>query len=256
MKKYSIIGWAAVLTCILWTTACGSGKDNKQKENIDVIDVTQNMPGDSTVYGLACDGCNDTILVFLPRKGGDPDTFNILNASKQRKVFGRPMIGDKMAVVVNRENPKVADMVIDLEELKGEWCYQVKPQLRERAGMSMNAQQLAKIMEVDSVFRKMMEPREYGLEIKSEHVARPIGMTYAMTSDEESPVIYPQLNRYREWLIFNGQLILNETRRDTTGAVTVINSDTAKFILLRRDTLVIEFTDGKQQGYYRKTEES
>lgn len=243
--------WATAMAAVLSATACSTKKGGGEADK--VISTEQNMPGDSTVYGLACDGCNDTILVFLPRTGGDPDTFNILGASKQHQVFGRPMIGDKLAVVVNRENPKVADMVIDLEELKGEWCYMVTPRLRERAGMSISANRREMTEEMDSIFREMMQPREYGMEIKSGHIARPIGMVRTTTSDEESPVELPPLKRYREWRIFNGRLILNETSRDTSGVTTVINSDTARLILLRRDTLVLCFCDGSEQGYYRRS---
>ena len=131
----------AVVVAALLTTACSSKTESRPTEETDLISMEPAMPGDSTVYGLACDGCNDTILVFLPRSGGDPDTFNILNASKQQQVMGHPMIGDKVAVVVNRENPKVADLVIDLEQLKGEWCYMVEPELRPVAGMSNAARQ-------------------------------------------------------------------------------------------------------------------
>jgi hypothetical protein len=160
------------------------------------------------------------------------------------------MIGDKMAVVASDADPRVADLVIDMEELKGEWCYLVKPALRARAGLSQAA--LHQELKEDTVIQKLMEPREYGFEIKSDYVARPIGLTRNMTSDEESPVVFPPLKRYRQWRIFNGQLILSETSRDTTGVVSVTNSDTARFVLMRRDTLVLRFADGSEQGYYRK----
>lgn len=247
-KEFWLVTVAAMLT-----VACGGKKEN-EAENSEYISMEQNEPGDSTVYGLACDGCSDTILVFLPWTGGDPDTIYILNATKEHQVFGRPMIGDKLAVVMNKENPKMADLVVDLEELKGEWCYLVKPQLRERAGMSESAQRHELREANDTMFKELMQPREYGVEIKSEHIARPIGMTRTMTSDEESPVVFPPLKRYREWRIFNGRLILNETTRDTLGTVTVTNSDTATFVLLRRDTLVLRFNDG-EQGFYRRNEE-
>ena len=237
----------------LLTAACGSKDTGKATDaNSDAISTEQNMPGDSTVYGLACDGCNDTILVFLPRSGGDPDTFNILNASKQQQVMGHPMIGDKVAVVVNRENPKVADLVIDLEQLKGEWCYMVEPELRPVAGMSNAARQKQLKEELDSMFHEMMQPREYGIEIKSSNICRPIGMVRNLTSDEESPVVYPPLKRYREWRLFNGKLLLSESTRDSTGNTTVTNIDTAQFVLMRRDTLVLRFNDG-EQGYYRRS---
>ena len=162
------------------------------------------------------------------------------------------MIGDKMAVVVNRTNKKVADMVIDMENLKGKWCYMVQPKLRQRADMSQKIQQQELKELDDSLFRELMQPREYGIEIKSGYTARPIGMVRTMTSDEESPVEYPPLKRYREWRIYNGKLILSETTRDTTGTTTVIGSDTAQFVMLRRDTLVLRFSNGDEQGYYRR----
>ena len=246
-------GFWLVTVAAMLTVACGGKKEN-EAENSEYISMEQNEPGDSTVYGLACDGCSDTILVFLPWTGGDPDTIYILNATKEHQVFGRPMIGDKLAVVMNKENPKMADLVVDLEELKGEWCYLVKPQLRERAGMSETAQRHELREANDTMFKELMQPREYGVEIKSEHIARPIGITRTMTSDEESPVVFPPLKRYSEWRILNGRLILNETTRDTLGTVTVTNSDTATFVLLRRDTLVLRFNDG-EQGFYRRNEE-
>ncbi len=238
---------------VLLMMACGHSKFNSETAVNDSISTEQNLPGDSTVYGLACDGCNDTILVFLSRKGGDPDTFNILNASRHHHVIGRPKIGDKLAIVVNRQDSCVADLVIDLEELKGQWCYMVQPKPRRQAGMPAMPKK-HKDTEEDSLFRKMMEPREYGVELKSDYIARPIGMVYAMTSDEEAPVVFPPLKKYREWHIFNGQLVLHETARDTSGTVSITNSDTAQFVMLRRDTLVLQFPDGSQQGYYRKTE--
>lgn len=242
----------AVTVAAALLAACGSKQNDNETATDGIISEEQNAPGDSTVYGLACDGCNDTILVFLPRTGGDPDTFNILTASKRKQVFGRPMIGDKMAVVVNRTNKKVADMVIDMESLKGKWCYMVQPQLRQRADMSQKNQQQELKAHDDSLFRELMQPREYGVEIKSGYTARPIGMVRTMTSDEESPVEYPPLKRYREWRIYNGKLILSETTRDTTGTTTVIGSDTAQFVMLRRDTLVLRFSNGDEQGYYRR----
>jgi hypothetical protein len=243
----------ALMLTMLIVAACSSKKDSGKTEEGDLISVEPSQPGDSTVYGLACDGCNDTILVFLPRQGGDPDTFNILNASKSRQVFGRPMIGDLVAVLTNRENPKVADMVINIEQLKGKWCYMVEPKLREIAGMPLSRLQGEQREEMDSMLREMLQPREFGVEIKSDYTARPIGMIRSMTSDEESPVVYPPLKRYREWRIFNGRLILSEGARDSLGNITVTNTDTAQLVLLHRDTLVLRFEEGVQ-GYYRKVD--
>ena len=253
MKNCNKYGLMALMLTMLIVAACGSKKDSGKTEEGDLISVEPSQPGDSTVYGLACDGCNDTILVFLPRSGGDPDTFNILNASKQQQVMGHPMIGDLVAVLTNRENPKVADMVINIEQLKGKWCYMVEPKLREIAGMPLSRLQGEMREEMDSMLRDLLQPREFGVEIKSDYTARPIGVIRSMTSDEESPVVYPPLKRYREWRIFNGRLILSEGARDSLGNINVTNNDTAQLVLLHRDTLVLRFEEGVQ-GYYRKVD--
>jgi hypothetical protein len=67
-------------------------------------------------------------------------------------------------------------------------------------------------------------------------------------------VEYPVLKRYREWHLFNGHLILNETMLDSLGNQQLVCSDTADFVLMRRDSLVLRFADG-ERSYYRKVEE-
>ena len=58
------------------------------------------------MHGLACDGCTDSVLVVLPSDDSDPVTFSIIEAMRYRKVFGKPKIGDMMAVVVNKDNKR------------------------------------------------------------------------------------------------------------------------------------------------------
>lgn len=217
MRKYRQAFWLAVATAL--TVACGS----KQEQNMldkrnNAISTEQNVPGDSTVYGLACDGCSDTQLVYLPLTGEDPDTLSIVDASKRQQVFGQPAIGDKLAIIINHDNPKVADMVIDMEQMKGEWCFTAVP-------------------------------REMGFEIKSEHIVRPIGISRDITTPTDSIAAE---RRYREWRILNGQLLLSMTQRDTAGVVSVTRTDTTQFVLLGPDTLVLRFNDGTEQGYFKR----
>ena len=77
MKKAILFIFATVLL----TGACGS-KQQQPASDIaeDAISLQKNQPGDSALYGLACDGCTDSVLVFLPYSGGDPDTFDIITA--------------------------------------------------------------------------------------------------------------------------------------------------------------------------------
>jgi hypothetical protein len=56
------------------------------------------------------------------------------------------------------------------------------------------------------------------------------------------------------WNIYNGHILLSETRRDTLGEQQIISTDTADIVLLRRDSLRLRFKD-HEQGYYRKDKE-
>ena len=69
----------------LMLVACGTKQESPKSEEILTTEVTD----DQTIYGLACDGCNDTVVVFLrlPYNGSDPDTLYILDAVKQRHIM-------------------------------------------------------------------------------------------------------------------------------------------------------------------------
>lgn len=228
--------------------ACHSG--TQTEKNSTVYNETVTLEGDSTVYGLACDGCTDSLLVYLPFSGGDPDTIDILNARVQRKVFGRPEVGDEVAFVLNASNKKVADLVINIDRLKGSWCYQVMPKLRRRLGASADSVVQLPPDFPDSLRKKWFQPREYGLELQRDNLVRPIG-TQTRGKEQQGPVEYPEMKRYREWHIYNGHLLLMETRRDTTGARKTISTDTADIVVMRHDSLLLRFAD-HEQGYYRK----
>ena len=238
---------------LLLTGACGSKQEKPAAiDAADSVAIVQNqLPGDSAIYGIVCEGCNDTILIFLPSISADPDTIDILEASKRHQVFGRMNIGDVVAFIPNTEDAKVGDMVVNVEALKGQWCFMEKPQLRERAGMNV-AERPKLTPEQDSVLREMLQLREFGMEIKGENTVRPISsIPYSVSTDDNSPVIFPQVKRYRQWHLLNGKLLLSETLRDSTGTPTVSHTDTATLIVLRSDTMALRFQDGKVQGYYK-----
>ena len=94
--------------------ACGGKPSSGEKPDGNVGTSTK-IEGDSTRYGLACEGCTDSVLVFLPGTGGDPVTYNIVEAFMHRRVIGRPKTGDWVAVVLNGEDSLKADMVINLD---------------------------------------------------------------------------------------------------------------------------------------------
>lgn len=250
MKKLILLAFVGALL----TVACGT-KQQQTASDIadDAISLQKNQPGDSALYGLACDGCTDSVLVFLPYSGGDPDTFDIISAFQQHRIYGRPHIGDELAVIVNPEDREEAYSVVNMELLKGEWCYQVLPQLRTPESMHKRMQRRMIERMPDSLRQLMMTPREYSLRLKRDFtVTARGGQRRRTTTDDMSPVEYPTIKRYTDWHFYNGLLIL---KADTIAGISqegaLPETDTVKIQLLTEDSLILEFPD-YIQSYYRK----
>lgn len=221
------------------------GCSHPQRHEYKVVNHALAM-GDSTVYGLVCDGSNDSIVIFLPDPydGSDPDTLDVLEASSRHQVFGSLRIGDKVAMLRNVEDSTKADIVIVTQDLLGQWCFKVKPTLRRRAGME-DMTQLP-----DSVKALLNEEREYAIVLKSDSVAQSVGGRNGMARfEDESPVEYPRMKRYRQWYIRNGLLMLAPAVTDSLANTPP--SDTVKLVRLDADTLVLRFSDG-EHSFYRK----
>jgi hypothetical protein len=234
--------------------ACG-GQQQSDAEGAEA-GIYKTLPGDSTRYGLACDGSTDSILVFLPYGESRLDTFDIITAFQNHKIFGLPHIGDDIAVIVNPEDTVEALMVINLERLQGTWCYMVTPTLRHVDKMSKRMQRRMMERIPDSLLQQWMAPREYSLRLKSDHGVTARGGVYRQTTtDDMTPVEYPAMKRYTDWYLYNGRLIL---KADTIAGFTqegdVPTADTVNIVMLRRDTLVLQFPD-HEQSYYRKEKE-
>lgn len=233
--------------------ACGQKAGNRPAEG-DSLHVAERAEGDSTIYGLACDGCTDSVVVFLNTDGGDPDTFDIIDARLQHQIFGKPRIGDQLALLINPEDSMEALRVIDLENLKGSWCYLATPQMRDISSLPKRVQRRMMANMPDSVRQQLLVPKEFGFQLKNSHTARPIGMTMgSTTTEDQSPVEYPPVKMYTEWRIFNGRLILTEEKLGTDKNKPELKNDTAELVMLMPDTLVLRFSDG-ERGYYRKSE--
>lgn len=235
MKKSIFMIFIMALAVI----ACGH-QPKQPAENLEKISTYQQLSGDSAIYGLACDGCTDSILILLPYSGGDPDTFDILSAREANNIFGRPRIGDELSVMVNPDSTKEATMVINVSRLMQQWAYMVTPTLRT----SLSNRPIP-----DSIKKRLMVPREYGLRLKRDHSAQTIGIY--RNSNRPSPAIYPVPQRYSEWQLCNGLLLLRTDTIDAVGARQESTIDTVSIVLLRRDTLVLRFAD-HEQGYYLK----
>ena len=241
LMKQNLLIFFSVL---LFATACGeqTGKPVGNEEETDSFKMI--LEGDSTIYGLVCDGCTDTILVFLPAEdiSANPDTFNILEATRRHRVFGQLNVGDKVAVVRSVTDSTIANYVIDMKTLCNIWTYETLPTLHVRADMIGRTEKQMINNLPDSIRELLSIPREYTLQIKSDHSALSLG-NFGHNTEENAVVDYPPMKRYGQWHLFNGKLLLMEVALDTLGATNIVSTDTAEFILLEQDSLALQFKD-------------
>ncbi len=264
MRKFFYI---LLISLSFITFACG--KHNRKREMLEKID-NDSIPisEDSTVYGLACDGCTDSVVWLLPPDASDPVKYDIVAAHHHRKIFGKIKTGDGIAVVVNPLDSAVADMVIDLELLKGTWCYVVMPELRNAGNLTKK--QKAEILSgmPDSIKETFYVPVEYGFTLKRNNLATPVGLSRLIGNvDEENPFVYPSAANYTSWYILNGRIVLSQqldpliVPQDSTDfdeedkmlkhKEPKIKNDTVDIAYLFGDSLALKFK-GHTQGYYRK----
>ena len=216
------------------------------------IDVEVQLKGDSTRYGLACDGCSDSVIVLLPNEGGDPIKFDIVTAKRNGMVYGTPQIGDALAIVPNPIDSLEAVMVIDLEQMKGTWTFQVLPKLKPNPTKT-DEEILAEMS--DSMKKALFIPREYGFTLKSYNQASPVGYIMKANSlEDESPVEYPKVTVYTSWHIFNGRLYVVDVLSDEEGhriPQDAVGVDSGSMRYLSADSMAALFGK-KVMQYHRK----
>ena len=254
IKKLSIFATVGV---IIMTAACGNNHEGDVPQKRGHSNKELLLEGDKTVYGLACEGCSDSTIVLLPNDGGDPVSYDIIDAFRNRKIMGRPHIGDWLGLVLNEEDSTVADLVINLDELKGTWCYIVMPKMRSFDKMPPKLQKRMMQDMPDSIRRSILKPREYGFSLKRQWTAQSVGYVRQRSSlADESPVVYPPLSYFTEWHIWNGKLVMTSgkpqfSNDDAQITMTDIHYDTCDIVYLRKDSLVLS-SEGATRGYYRK----
>jgi len=258
MRKLFFFTIIAVVVAMI-TMGCG-GKETRQ-ENIEkaldsINNIAKPLEGDKTVYGLACEGCNDSVVYLLREDGSDPIKFDIIKAFKNKHVFGDLNIGSNIAVVPNEKDSTVADYVINIDELKGTWCYQVMPQLRvsDEVTEAEKARMMSELS--DSIKDLYFVPREYGFTLRRQYIMDNVG--YVTNAAEiESPVMYPPRSIYYAWHLLNGKLVLNryegvhlEDMRDLATKKHTAVMDTIDITFLSADSLTLA-SDGVSRTYYR-----
>ena len=230
--------------------------NTKEMKDAEKPAYTVRLQGDSAVYGLACDGCNDTIVVVLPEDNSDPVTYNIMEAKRRKRVLGKVQIGDRLCIVLNKKNKKKADVVVDIDKLAGIWCYIVMPKMRDARQMSAKAQARMMNNMSDSLKETYLIPREYGFYLKRDWIASSVGYVDDNNAlAQESPVEYPPLGYFTAWHLWNGMLVITSGTPSSknNGQIDVksLQNDTCSIDYLYGDSLVLS-SDGISRSYYRK----
>lgn len=255
-RKYYIISFLVMMVVVLFE-ACGVSKNNEQPTRKGKMNDELKLEGDKTVYGLACEGCSDSTVVLLPNDGSDPVYYDIIDATRNHKVMGKLKVGDWVGLVLNPEDSTVADMVINLDELKGTWCYVVMPKMRDYDNLSDKLKKRLERDMPDSIKRTYLIPREYGFSLKRQWTAQSVGYVQE-NSLEESPVVYPRLGYFTAWHIWNGKLVMtsgtpNFSAKSKEMTINNVRHDTCDIDYLGNDSLVLS-SDGESRSYYRNSD--
>lgn len=254
-----------LLLCLLAATvlaSCGNNENNTAA--VPAPQVQEEAEPDSMIYGLSCDGTNDSVIVFLPTNSyADPVTYSIELAKAKGKVIGRPSIGDWVGIIVNPADTTEALMAVNLDKLKGTWTYQVRPTWKDASKLTERAIRRNFASMPDSLREAYLVPREYGFTLSRSSMASPVGMVQASTSlEDDSPVEYPAVKHYRKWKTRNGRLIL--TSVDMTGVAALKldqpidydalpqHHDTLNFVFMTDDSLVVTTQDDRRIAFHRK----
>ena len=248
--------FAVISTVLLSATACSNKDSNKSDPMAGHTNEEMKMTGDKTVYGLACEGCNDSTILLLPNDGSDPIKYDIIDTHNKKRVLGSIHVGDWIGVVLNKYDKHIADEVVNLDELKGIWCYVVMPKMRNYENMSKKLQKRIMKNMPDSVKQTYLVPREYGFWLKRQWTSQSVGYISSQSSlEDESPVVYPQLGYFIGWHIWNGKLVVVSATPvfNKNNTITTINprNDTCNIDYLGEDSLVLSDSDGAR-SYYRK----
>ena len=224
--------------------SCG-GKD-KNDSGPSAITTAE---GDSTMYGLVCDGSNDSVVIILPEDLSEPRSFSIIEAFRQHRVYGFPMTGDHVAILPS-EDGKSAKCLINIERLYGKWYRMVCPQWRKPVAMSdehferMKNRILTQL--TDSARDSLLCPVEYLLELSANGRVVCRGFHRNASEDDIHQLVeYPRAKHYSAWHLYNGLLLLSTQGQHP-------RADTCTFRIVRNDTLIVSFPDGERKFYRKK----
>ncbi len=200
--------------------------------------VVENAPGDSTLYGLACEGCNDSVVVILPYDLSDPLTYNITLAWKNHNIYGFPEIGDNIAVILSEDDSTMAEKVIVVDRIIGTWCYDIKPMIHKPAALTDAQFERMKLKFekhlTDSASDSIFKSIECELTFNANKMLSMNGMRQIKERKEQSSlslIDYEKPTMYKEWSLWNGKLLMKRIKKDCV--------DTFEIESLRKDSLIL-----------------
>ena len=114
MKKFVFLSMAMAAMTML---SCG-GRSHQAEREEDTVDVMDQIR-DHTLYGL-CGAIPSTSQLKVITDVGDTVTLDITPALENRKMLGSVRVGDRLAVMTNK-NQTEASEVININLLLGDW---------------------------------------------------------------------------------------------------------------------------------------
>lgn len=223
------------LNCFLLILLSCTGNSVADKDELDFA-IMENAPGDSTLYGLACEGCNDSVVVVLPYDLSNPQTYDITLAWKKHNIFGMPEVGDNIAVILCKDDSTKAEKVIVPDKLTGTWYYDIKPSMHKPAALTDAQFKLMKTKFenhlTDSVRNAMLKPLECELTFNSNKTINMTGMRQIKEMKEQSNMLlidYKHPIVYKDWTLWNGKILMTQQRKNIV--------DTFEILSLRKDSM-------------------
>ncbi|MBQ2214684.1 MAG: hypothetical protein II416_00180, partial [Prevotella sp.] len=107
-KYHSILFLMSFVVALL--VSCGGKNNDENSPTRGKMNDELKLEGDKTIYGLACEGCSDSTVVLLPNDGSDPVYYDIIDATQNHKIMGKPKVGDWIGIVLNPEDSTVASL--------------------------------------------------------------------------------------------------------------------------------------------------
>ena len=135
MNRQSLLLLIAIFATLSFA-GCGGGNKNNQETPSDNTEQPQVwINQDSTVYGLCGDGSAMNTLQLIT-DNGDTLNLSVEEAQNQNHVLGGYNVGDRMAVLTNKDRTE-ATLIINQSALLGNWVMPNPIDGSEETGISI-----------------------------------------------------------------------------------------------------------------------